>query len=399
MLELTNPAAALQRPGFLTRPLALPVNPWWALWVLAIGASWLLPTHFVPWRAFHSDLLMALALLPAAFWAALQSRDAMPLHASTLAVVLVACTPLLQLAAGMMYFAGDAWIASVYLFGFALALLVGARFEQLAPGRLVNALFFAIGMAAVLSAGLAVYQWLRLSGLGLLAVETTFARGYRPYANLGQPNHLSTLLVWGLVAVWWARVSGKIRGWPALVAAAWLLLGVAATQSRTGWLEVALLAVCAIIFRKPLRSRADAFGFVVLGAWFALLVSAWGALNRALHLDAPLSLAEQLLAGRRPLSWQIFGDALMRRPWSGWGWNQITIAHSSVAADHPALGYAFQSSHNFPLDLVVQLGLPLGGAITLGLAAWLCHKALRVHTAQGCLLLLAVAVLLVHSML
>ena len=59
--------------------LALPFEPWAVLWALALSAPWLLPTHMIPWRAFHADLLMALVLLPAAIWVVLRSRERIPL--------------------------------------------------------------------------------------------------------------------------------------------------------------------------------------------------------------------------------------------------------------------------------------------------------------------------------
>lgn len=271
----------------LTQPLALSFNPWWLLWVAAIAGAWLLPTHFIPWRAFHADLLMTLALLPAAFWIVLRTRQPLLLPASVVVALLTACIPLLQFAAGMIYFVGDAWIASAYLYGFALALLVGARFEQMAPGQLINALFAAIGAAALLSTGLILYQWLGLSGLGLLTFE--LPKGYRPVANLGQSNHLATLLVWGLVALWWAYLAGRARGWIAGCAAVFVMFGIVATQSRTGWLEVALLGVAAVLYRRPLGTRRYAGALVALAAFFVLLVLRWTAINHALYLPACLS--------------------------------------------------------------------------------------------------------------
>ena len=52
--------------------------------MLAISASWLLPTHLIPWRAFHADLMMAIALLPAALWVAL--RHAQPVTVPAIAL-------------------------------------------------------------------------------------------------------------------------------------------------------------------------------------------------------------------------------------------------------------------------------------------------------------------------
>jgi len=381
----------------LAQPLALPFNPWWLLWVTVIAGAWLLPTHFIPWRAFHADLLMTLALLPAAFWIVLRAKQPLLLNASVVVALLTACVPLLQFAVGMIYFVGDAWIASAYLYGFALALLIGARFQQAAPGQLINALFAAIGAAALLSTGLILYQWLGLSGLGMLAVP--LQKGYRPYANLGQSNHLATLLVWGLVALWWAYLAGRARGWIAGCAAAFVMFGIVATQSRTGWLEVALLGVAAVLYRRPLGTRRYAGALAALAAFFVLLVLGWTAINHVLYLDAARTVSDEMSPGLRPAVWRLFLDALSQRPWAGWGWNQLAVAQSAVALDHPSVRYTFDSAHNLVLDLLVQNGVPLGALLTLALALWLCVKALRVNTAQSCLLLLAVGALLIHALL
>lgn len=397
-LTLTN---LTRKPGprrlSLTQPVVLPFNPWWVLWVTAIAGAWLLPTHLIPWAAFHADLLMVLALLPAAFWIVSRTARPLPLNVSVMVALLTACVPLLQFAGGMIYFGGDAWIASAYLYGFALALLVGARFDQLASGQLINALFSAIGAAALLSTGLVVYQWLRLSGLGLLTLS--FPRGYQPFANLGQPNHVATLLVWGLVSLWWGYLAKRVRGWIAASAAVFLMLGIVATQSRTGWVEVALLAIFAVLYRRSLVTRRYASGLVALAVIFILLVFSWGDINQALHFTAARTASDEMSPGLRPAAWKLFLDALTQRPWAGWGWNQLSVAQSAVALDHASMRYTFQSAHNLIIDLLVQNGVPLGVLLTLVLAIWLGVKALQVNTAQSCLLLLAVCVLLVHALL
>ena len=142
-----------RRSDLLTRDLRLPVEPWWLLWVLAISASWLLPTHLIPWRAFHADLMMAIALLPAALWVALRHAQPVTVPAIALVAFAVALVPLLQYAGGLLAYAGDAWIATAYLFAFALAMLVGVRFEQVAPGALWRALFAAFIVAGIVSTG------------------------------------------------------------------------------------------------------------------------------------------------------------------------------------------------------------------------------------------------------
>ena len=381
----------------LKRPMALPFNPWWLLWTMAIAGAWLLPTHLIPWSAFHADLAMALALLPGAFWIVSRSAQPLSLNVSVIVALLTACVPPLQFAAGIIYFAGDAWIASAYLFGFALALLIGARFQQLAPGQLIDLLFFSIGAAALLSTGLILYQYLSLSGLGLLALYLPV--GYRPFANLGQPNQVATLIVWGLLAIWWAYLSGRMRGWISALVAAFLIVGIVATQSRTAWLEIALIGIGAMLYRRPLATRGYAATLVVLGTFFVLLVLAWGAINHALHFDSGRTLSEEMSPGLRPAAWNLFLNSIFLHPWAGWGWNQLSVAQSAVALDHPSLHYSFQSAHNLLLDLMVQNGILLGTLMTGALVLWVAVKAMRIKTAEGCLMLFAVGVLLTHSLL
>lgn len=397
-----QPKSVQPRPAragsLLTRDFALPVEPWWVLWVVAIAGAWVLPTHFIPWRAFHADLLMTLALLPAAFWIVLRRAEPLPVHASFVVALCAAVIPALQYVAGIIVFAGDAWISGIYLFGFALALLVGARFEQTRPGELGNALFAAIAAAALLSTGLALYQWLHMSGLGLLTLQFPM-EGERPGGNLGQPNQLATLLVWGLIALWWSYLNGRCRGWVAVAGAAFLMLGLAATRSRTGWVEVALLGVAALIYHRPLGTKRQARALCALGLYFIALNWAWDAISDALLVSGGRGTGDLMSAGARPAAWHMFINAIMQRPWAGWGWTGQESAHYALALGRPPLHAVFSSAHNLVLDLLVQNGIPLGALLALALGLWFAAKALRVATPQGCLLLLAVAALGLHAML
>jgi O-antigen ligase len=383
-----------------TRDLDLPVEPWWLLWVLAICVAWLLPTHLIPWRSYHAEMAMVLALLPAALWAAL--RRPQPGRSGTVAIVffVLALSPFMQWAAGQLHFAGDAWLVGAYLFAFALAIVTGLRLEQVAPGHTASALFAAFAVASLLSTGLVLYQLLQVSGLGLLTLEFPYGRGYRPFGNLGQPNQLATLLVWGLVAFWWLYLTGRARGWIVVAAAAFLLVGVAATQSRTAWVELAVLAVAAALWRTPLATRRCLPGLTALGVGFIVLVANWGSLIGLLEFGQVRSLEQELTsAGLRPSAWRLFADAVARQPWGGWGWNQMAVAQSAVALDHPGLGYTFQSTHNLVLDLLVQIGVPATLALVVGFGVWFVVQLRRVSSATNCLLLLAIVVLLVHAML
>lgn len=383
-----------------TRDLPIPVNPWLVLLTVGLCAGWLMPTHMIPWRSFHAEMAIVFAALPVALWAPLRTRA--PVQVPWIALVLLgaALVPWAQFLAGRIDYVGHAWLAAAYFTAFALAVATGARFEQVEPGRLASVLFGAFALAALLSTGLALYQLLRVTGLGLLTMEFPYARGARPFGNLAQSNHLATLLVWGLVAFWWLYLRGHVRGWVAVAAAAFVMVGIASTQSRTGWLELGWLAVAAVIWRGPLASRRALPGLLLLGLFFLALLAGWSRVAATAEFTA-VRTAEGSLgsAGLRPAIWRFFADAVTHHPWAGWGWNQVSVANHDLVLAHPALGYSFTSSHNVLLDLAVQQGIPLTLLLVGALLAWYVAALRRARDETDCLLAVAITVLLVHAML
>lgn len=374
------------------------LKPWWLLWSSLLCVSWIVPNHYPPWPAFETDFLVAVSTLLLAIGMVARHRHPWPVPAPAAAALLLVIVPIAQWAGGLMHFAGDAWICSVYLLGFALAVMTGSQAEARHPLIWVNAVFASTCVAAMLSVGLALYQWLRLTGLDPWAMEIGFAS--RPYANLGQPNMLATLLGWGLVSVWWFFLSAQIRGGIALVAAGFLLLGIAVAQSRTGWLFLSMTLVAAAVFRRPLDSARYWPSLVGLAVWFAALVMGWDALNEALHLKSAANLGDRLVAGTRFGHWQIMLSAIAERPIFGWGWNQVVVAQQAVATSVVSVPREIiDHSHNIALDLLVWNGLPLGGLVIFVTVGWLLHVGRRVAEPKAALLLIAILVLLCHALL
>lgn len=375
------------------RPLA--TGPWSVLAVLALAAAWLIPNQYAPWPSFYREAWIAAVLLLLAAWALLSDPAPIAWPSAASALLMVAALPLLQAAAGQQFFAGTAWTIGAYLFGAGLAALAGARWQQTKPGAPIDTLFAATLLAALLSVGIQLWQWLGLGHSVLWALP--MARGGRPFANLGQPNLLALLLLWGLVAAWWFAVSGRTRSAVALPAAAWLLLGLAMTQSRWAWLGLGLLAVAAMAWRGPLDSRPRAPALVGLLLWFISLVLAWGAVNRSLGFEAARSLESVATAGPRPQGWTMLLDGLSRHPWAGYGWGQGVRAHHEVALDYPALLEVYTYSHNLALDLLLWNGIPLGLLLLGALSLWALRHLRRARGAEACLLLLALALLGMHA--
>jgi O-antigen ligase len=378
------------------------------MWPLFAALPWLLPVHALPWTTFYSEWLMALLWLPMCLWFLLRSSQPVLLDVTVAVCAAVAVVPIAQAAAGLFLFPGEAVFVALLILAFSVTMLVSRHAEATHPAQLADALFTGLLIAASLSALMTAYQWLRLSGLGLLVAELPY--GGRPVANVGQANNLSTLLAWGLVALWWRFAFGRLHGALTALLAGLFLCAIALTQSRTGWLAVGFLGLVAIAGHRTLKSASHVKVYLGLALWFVLAVfavepmSLW--LNEALHPGlshaGSLSLTQQAAIGKRPIIWAMVMQAIAERPLFGYGWNQSVQAFIAHAANYPTMQVGVQYAHNLVLDLLLWNGLPLGLLLTSGFGAWLWWQgraALGAVQPAQLLLLAALGVFLLHAML
>jgi hypothetical protein len=279
-----------------------------------------------------------------------------------------------------------------------LSLLVGAFAEKTKPGKAIEALLVAIVLASMVSVGMQLYQWLSLSGAEswILPLAET-----RPFANLAQPNQLATFLLWGLTAVAWAALHNKLGPAVALFVALFLLFGVALTQSRTAILTIFLLLGMTCYWRKLWPASNEVVKVAAaLAAYFGACLLLIEPISTALLLEKPFNAVTRI-AGP-DIRWDVlklFIDAALQKPWLGYGWTTLAPAQLAVAENHPSLGGIFQQSHNLFLDLILWLGIPMGGAVSVGLTAWFIGHLRRVACAKDALLVMFLLVVAVHAML
>ena len=370
---------------------------WQVIASLLIALSWLLPNHYVPWSTFHTDAMMAVGLTLIASWVVLTTlRIPSDWHWSSFAIAMIALIPIIQYAVGLIPFWGVAWINSAYLIGLLLSLLVGQKWEKLSPDECFDVIFLAVGIGSLVSMYIALHQLLRLESLELWVMQMNSPR---VGANLGQPNQLASLLALGMLASCWAYIRGRMSGLIATVLAGFFLLGVAITQSRTGWLNVTILLVMMQFWALRSKSKSISAASIMLALFFVICI-----LGVTPFIDWIMSEHSTLLDGRldigqRPLAWKLFSDALQQRPVWGFGWGQIAIAQFQMATRYPYLGGIFFHSHNFFLDLALWNGLPIALIITAAIM-WCCVIAgRRIKNAGDFVCLLFLAVLGIHAML
>ena len=284
----------------------------------------------------------------------------------------------------------------------------GPHARSVAVGLLVAGL-----LTAVLGL-LQYYGWAEF--LGYL---TTSPSEGRAWGNLRQRNQFATLINLALVVVLWLYASRRSRrtGWALSVAAVLLVAAVVASVSRTGLLQLLLIASIAAVMAwrerrgSPGGSQSERFGlpapWVLLGAiplyaafhWLLpYLASAGVAVSGTgmLHRLQPAVVTTD----SRVVLWQNVLTLIAQRPLTGWGWGELSFAHFATLYSGPRFPVILDNAHNLPLHLAVELGIPVallicGGFLWMVGAAkpWRERDPLRLM-AWGLL-----GVILLHSLL
>lgn len=392
----------MNRSGFYSAGSPSPPR----LWLLAgavvlLAAGWLNPTRHLPWSGFYSELPAALAgvLMVLAAATVPGSEQRIGRGAAVALVSGVALPFVHHLALQDMYF-GDAFVSAAYVAGAMLCLIAGRHDARCSAEQHVRATdiwawFFLVVSLSATSIGLA--QWLGVSTSSEWIVEGR--PGSRIEANVGQSNHVATLLVFGLLSVAYLRASARLSGITTACAVVMLIVGIALTQSRTPLAIAVVLAVWYATRRAELWAP-NRIGTGNVGA----LVMLYGvALWATVVLPGPLLLTDSAVeprtgTGLRPLLWAQMVHAVALEPWTGYGWLQGLAAQAAAAIDKPGLEYA-NYAHNIVLDLMVWNGVPLGLLLTGVLIYWYVKAGVRARGHVDSFRFAILTAFAVHSML
>lgn len=240
----------------------------------------------------------------------------------------------------------------------------------------------AVLVTAVLSAVLACIQIFAPNWVDGTFIARSEMPG-RAVANLRQPNHLASLLLWGLVA--WVpmrhteRWFGKrMHGGVSAALGVLLILGLVLTGSRTGALGAVLLAVWGWSDRRLAgKARAGLLlaPWVYLACWGLMML--WGQLTGQLfggeeHLR---NGGAEVLTSTRYVMWQNALALIQAYPWLGVGFGKFGMAWTLTPFANRS-GELFDHAHNLPLHLAVELGLP-AAILVMALLSWALWQAAR----------------------
>ena len=278
-------------------------------------------------------------------------------------------------------------------------------------GTQVLARTLALGwlLAALLSAVAGLLQYFGLATDLVNAGLLNPAAPGEAYANLRQRNQFASLMALGLVALLYLDAENRQANpsRPQRLAMGVLLLLLTAANvtsgSRTGLLQWVCIAALATVWsRRGSRSTMAWAWFATMLYVFAtlLLPQALESVTGAHVANAIERLQENDGCEDRAILWRNMLELIAKRPWLGWGWNDLKFTHFMFPYHGARFCVLLDNAHNLPLHLAVELGVPAalllcGGAlvITIKAAPWRDTDPAR-HMAWG-----GLAIITIHSLL
>ena len=347
-------------------PLALKVDIrdiWIATMVVAVTIPSLLAFNLPPSATFLNQATSMIG------WAVVGTVLAATAHLTArwptgaLKLALGALALLLLSVIGSWHFAGlpaGLTLSAVGVIASAMLVLwVAAAVAQSGhSGAAFNAFCIALIVTGVLSTMVGMVQVFAPQWADGNWIATASVPG-RASGNLRQPNHLSSLLLWGALALVWMLETGRVNRKVAAVLGSLFMLGLVLSASRTGTLGVVVLALWGALDRQ--RPRAMRVMLMLSPLVYALCwlgLTEWARESHQVFGGAARLTADGDMSSSRFGIWANTLSLIAQHPWFGVGFGEFNFAWSLTA--FPKRPHAFfDHTHNLPLHLAVELGLPL----------------------------------------
>ena len=373
----------LRAPHTPPEPADARTHPWELAACGAVAIPALVAYNLPPSATFFNQ---ALALLGWGTWLVLLAT-ALPRRLAAwpggLRALLSALVVLLAAALAAPLWTGQPWALSLSAAGLIAAAVVtalaGAALQQAGLGPLAfRAFCIGLLVAGVASSAIGLVQVYAPAWADGNWIARSVTEG-RAVGNLRQPNHLCSLLLWGVVATAWLVEARVLKRWVGAAVALLLMFAVVLSASRSGVIGAVVLALWGVLDRR-LSGRVRV-ALLLSPLVYALM---WAGATAWAHHSQHVFGGETRFSGAGDISSSRFGIwantlALIRmHPWVGVGFGEFNFAWTLTPFPGRPIAF-FDHAHNLPLHLATELGLPLAALVLalLGWALWCAWQAGR----------------------
>lgn len=342
----------------------------------------LLPAGSDPVPSFEAEWV-AVALGLAAFLAMAARAGAGRLAVPSVAIlpIAIAAIVVVQIVAGTVAQVQMAWLACLYLIWAALLACLGAHLRGLARAEdAVAGLAAAVLVGALLNAlvaGVQAFGWAPRWAPWVLPVTDG-----RPGGNLGQPNHLASQLVLGVVSLAYLRACRGLGRLPVAISAVLLAAALSWTGSRTAWLLMAaLLAGAWFLGRRPgveYGRRVRRTLWLVAGLLVAFELAALAGRLPGVGDGTTERMVAAARTGEERLAiWEGALEAFGRAPLFGSGQGTFAATFFDTVPDLPEPRPQVMTGHAHNLVLQVAVEFGVAGLVVFAVFAWLWLRSVR----------------------
>ena len=343
------------------------------LWAVLLSCAWLQSSHFPPWVSFHSEFMTFAAFSVVFAWVLIErtiSDEPWRLFGIEVTIMAVFILATLQMQLHITGYIGDFVVFSVYLWGMIFSVNAGRQLSKYTD--VIELFAWSFLLAGGVSVSIALVQ--SIHSEYQFDFINTMPNWRRPGANLAQPNHLGTLLLWAMVSAIYLFAVKKISRATLLFLCIFFLIGLAITESRTALLGAIAIAVWLFripSFKKKLNRSVFALCF---GASAIVLFFIWPTLITGFHEGGAANVVLEAAGvnkrvGTRVLVWPQLVAAVMERPLMGWGPQGVSAALNGVL-DRYTRGEPFSYAHNLILELAIWFGIPVTLLLVVLTIAW-----------------------------
>lgn len=206
--------------------------------------SFLNNEHYFPWTTFDSEVYVFYAIFSVFIIFFLRSPKKTEI--SNLSFLLFFLLLISLFHYNYYEFKQNYFSFSLYL----ILILIFSIISVSEDDKLIDFLIFSIFISSILTSLIAVFQFLNLEYISIYIKENNSSR----YAgNLGQPNHMGTLMLMGFYSCLY--IYNKYKFYLILIFIPLIVFGMVVTQSRTIWIAIFVSLIVLILKWKYINKE------------------------------------------------------------------------------------------------------------------------------------------------
>lgn len=354
--------------------------------IVLINFAFLNPEHFLPWTTYDGEKNIFYTSVFFYLTCILFFKEKIKLEINSILILVLLISSLFNY--GDYLFKQNYYIFNLYLLNiFIFTVVLINLFQTSIREKFLKTILISLVVCGVLSSVLAIFQW---SGLFLNKFWIDSPNGSGRFsANLGQPNHLATLLLVSLFSLFYFKIKFSLNDFLVIFLTILIVFSLVLTQSRSVWTFFILISFV-LLLKWKITDR-----ILKLHVAFTMLIYV-AIMLIFRNMNSGVEVLSRVNSGFGRLEiWRDFYEIKEYLSFWGSGWRNIEKFQWIYPSGSNE--YIF-SYHNIVLDLVVIFGF-LGGLISLYVLFCILYFFIKIKSSDILLVFIILIVLVNHSLL